>query len=252
MLYVGSGRSDHTEIQAPAGLDESSCQRSPKQLGSEGIMTEHARNTEKYLSPEHYIFDGVIGADELLWIYHELLSTSSWTLTRLSKGGKGSSLPFFSFPGLHIETDGHIHIDFLSGYFRSIVFRIRALATKNNGLILPPNIQRIHVGAKSSLSKTEFHTDTKDESAWTILGFLNPVWNARDGGEFFLEDHKVEYKAGRFVVFPSCTLHDGGYVRNEKLNYWRVAVNIILDNGEQPLDGVDAHSIAKDSVRHQR
>ena len=28
-------------------------------------------------------------------------------------------------------------------------------------------------------------------------------------------------------------LHDGGYVKNEKLNYWRVAVNIILDNGER-------------------
>jgi hypothetical protein len=197
-------------------------------------MTDQARSTEKHLSPEHYIFDDVIGADELLWIYHELLSTSRWTLTRSSRAGKGFGVPFFSFPGLHIETAGNIHIDFLSGYFRSIVFRIRALATKNNNLILPPNIQRIHVGAKSSLSKTEFHIDSEDETAWTILGFLNPVWNARDGGEFFLENHKVEYKAGRFVVFTSRTLHDGGYVKNEKLNYWRVAVNIILDNGEPP------------------
>jgi len=195
-------------------------------------MTDQARSTEKHLSPEHYIFDGVIGADELLWIYHELLSTSGWTLSRSSKGGKGISLPFFSFPGLHIETAGDIHMDFLSGYFRSIVFRIRALAKENNSLILPPNIQRIHVGAKSSLSKTEFHRDSEDDAAWTILGFLNPVWNAKDGGEFFLEDHKVEYKTGRFVLFPSRTLHDGGYVKNEKLNYWRVAVNIILDNGE--------------------
>jgi hypothetical protein len=197
-------------------------------------MTDQARSTEKQLSPEHYIFDDVIGTDELLWIYHELLSTSRWTLTRSSRAGKGFGVPFFSFPGLHIETAGNIHIDFLSGYFRSIVFRIRALATKNNNLILPPNIQRIHVGAKSSLSKTEFHIDSEDETAWTILGFLNPVWNARDGGEFFLENHKVEYKAGRFVVFTSRTLHDGGYVKNEKLNYWRVAVNIILDNGEPP------------------
>jgi hypothetical protein len=37
-------------------------------------MTDEARITEKPLLPEHYIFDGVIGADELLWIYHELLS----------------------------------------------------------------------------------------------------------------------------------------------------------------------------------
>src|SRR4051812_8581857 len=107
-------------------------------------MTDHARSPEKQLAPEHYLFDGVIGADELLWIYHELLSASSWTLTRSSKRGKGSAVPFFSFPGLHIETAGDVHIDFLSGYFRSIVFRIRELAKKNNGLVLPSNIRRIH------------------------------------------------------------------------------------------------------------
>jgi 2OG-Fe(II) oxygenase superfamily len=196
-------------------------------------MTDEARATEKHLSPEHYIFDGVVGADELLWIYHELLSTSAWMLTRSSTGAKASGLPFISFPGLNIETRGDIHIPFLSGYFRSVIFRVRAIAKKNNNLILPPNIQRIHVGAKSSFSKTEFHVDSNEENVWTILGFLNPVWNAPDGGEFFLEHHKVEYKAGRFVVFPSNTLHDGGHVRNEKLNYWRVAVSILLDNGDK-------------------
>jgi hypothetical protein len=196
--------------------------------------TDETITTEKRLAPEHYIFDGVMGTDELLWIYHKLLATSSWTLTRSSAGAKAFALrPFISFPGLDIETRGDIHENFLSGYFRGIVFRIRDLANKQNGLDLPPNIQRIHVGAKSSFSKTEFHVDSKDENVWTILGFLNPVWNASDGGEFFVEQHKVEYKSGRFVVFPSNTPHDGGYVRNEKLNYWRVAVNIILDHEEQ-------------------
>ena len=194
-------------------------------------MTEAAIRTEQDSLPEHYIFDNVIGGEELVWIYNKLLSTNAWNLTRTSNS-KAAGLPSMSFPGLNIETRGYIHTEFLSGYFRSIIFRIKALAKKSNNLILPPNIQRIHVGAKSSFSKTEFHVDSNEGNAWTILGFLNPVWNAGDGGEFFLEDHKVEYKAGRFVVFPSKTLHDGGYVKNEKLNYWRVAVNIILDNGE--------------------
>jgi 2OG-Fe(II) oxygenase superfamily len=201
-------------------------------MAEHGIMTEKA-STEKQVSPEHYIFDSVMAVDELLWIYHELLNTSSWTLTRSSGSAKNAGLPFTSFPGLDIETFGVVHIEFLSGYFRSVVFRIRALAKKNNNAILPPNIQRIHVGAKSSFSKTEFHVDSNEEKVWTILGFLNPVWNVGDGGEFFLKDHKIQYKAGRFVVFPSNTLHDGGYVKNEKLNYWRVAVNIILDNVER-------------------
>lgn len=201
-------------------------------------MTD-STSPENHLAPEHYIFDGVLGTDELLWIYHELLATSSWTLTRTSKGAKVVGLPFISFPGLNIETRGAIHVEFLSGYFRSVVFRIRELANKTNKLVLPPNIQRIHVGAKSSLSKTDFHVDSNEEGDWTILGFLNPIWNARDGGEFFLEKYKVEYKAGRFVVFPSNILHDGGYVRNETLNYWRVAVNIILDNGAMENTPVD-------------
>lgn len=191
--------------------------------------------------PQHYIFDNVIAHDELLWIYHKLLDTNSWKLTRSSIDAKVSALPFMSYPGLFVETYGDIHSEFFSGYFRSVVFRIRELARKNNGVILPPDIQRIHVGAKSSLSKTEFHIDSNDGNAWTILGFMNPVWNASDGGEFFLEDHKVQYKAGRFVVFPSNTLHDGGYVRNEKLNYWRVSVNIILDNGGTFTDRVKSH-----------
>jgi hypothetical protein len=191
---------------------------------------EHDVMTNSAKSPEHYIFDGVIGIDELLWIYQELLSTESWSLTRSSRPVTAGLRPFMSFPGLEIETRGHIHLGLLSGYFRGVIFRIRELAMRNNGVILPPNIQRIHVGAKSSFSKTEFHVDSDKEDVWTILGFLNPVWDAKDGGEFFLKGHKIEYKAGRFVVFPSNTLHDGGYVKNEKLNYWRVAVNIILDN----------------------
>jgi hypothetical protein len=42
----------------------------------------------------------------------------------------------------------------------------------------------------------------------------------------------IEYKAGRFVIFPSNRLHDGGFVRNEKLRYWRVSLNIILEEHE--------------------
>lgn len=194
-------------------------------------MTDTAIRTEQRPLPQHYIFDNVIGGEELIWIYNTLLSTNLWNLSRTSSP-KAAGLPSMSFPGLNIETRGYIHTEFLSGYFKSIVFRVRELCKKNNNLVLPPVIQRIHVGAKSSFSKTEFHVDSNDENTWTILGFLNPVWKTKDGGEFFLEDHKVEYKAGRFVVFPSKTLHDGGYVKNEKLNYWRIAVNIILDHGE--------------------
>jgi len=209
-------------------------------------MSDSARTVEKSSTPEHYVFDGVITVNELLWIYHKLLSTNSWTLLRASKLPAAASFrPFMNYPGLVIENDGRIYLEFLSGYFRSVVFRVRDLMKKLNGTALPPNIRRIHAGAKSSFSKTEFHVDLKDETAWTILGFVSPVWNAADGGEFFLGDHKIEYKSGRFIVFPSHIRHDGGFVKNEKLNYWRVAINIILDHGgiedaDEPGQGPDS------------
>jgi hypothetical protein len=190
-------------------------------------------------TPEHYVFDGVIGPDELVWIYHKLLSTRSWTLLKSSKPVTAAGfLPFMHYPGLLIERRGEIYSEFLSGYFRGVIFRVRERVKKLDGTTLPPDIRRIHVVAKSSLSKTEFHADMKDQRAWSIVGFLNPVWNAADGGEFFLENHKIEYRSGRFIVFPSHIQHDGGFVKNEKLNYWRVAVNIILHHGD-PGAGLD-------------
>lgn len=184
--------------------------------------------------PEHYIFDDLLGPEELLWIYHELLSRPAWTLSRTSGGAQGALRPFMSFPGLEIETRGKVHSEFLSGYFRSVVFRVRDLARQRHNIKLPAHVRRIHAGAKSSFSKTSFHADMADDRAWTILGFLNPVWNASDGGDFFLKEHRIDYRSGRFVLFRSNTSHDGGYVTNETLNYWRVAVNIILT--DRPAD----------------
>ena len=174
-----------------------------------------------------YILDKVIGTEELLWIYNRLINTPSWTLSR-SSSSKGNLLAFMGFPGLDIETKGEVYDEFLAGYFRSILFRVKNTLKKEYGVNLPLEIKRIHVGAKSSFSKTNFHIDSELKTDWTILGFLNPVWNAEDGGEFFLDNEKITYKGGRFVVFPSFVKHDGGYVINEKLSYWRIAVNIIL------------------------
>lgn len=182
--------------------------------------------------PEHYIFDSVVGGEELLWLYHSLLNTDGWTLSRTSDSLALPNTPFMSFPGLHIEDKGQSRNELFSGYFRSIVFKIRDIAKKQYNIHLPPNIFRIHVGAKSSTSRTNFHVDSPQPEFWTILGFLNPVWNAEDGGEFYLKDHKISYKSGRFIVFRSNIEHDGGYVKNESLNYWRVSVNIILDENK--------------------
>lgn len=185
---------------------------------------------------KRYILDGVISGEELLWIYHRLLETPLWSLSRTSIPSTGPGrniIPFMGFPGLNIESRGEVCDEFLSGYFRSLIFRVKYQLKKDYSAQLPSKVKRIHVGGKSSFSRTEFHSDSEDENDWTILGFLNPVWNDKDGGEFYLDKEKIEYKAGRFVVFPSHVRHDGGYVVNESLSYWRVAANIILTKPEK-------------------
>ena len=117
---------------------------------------------------------------------------------------------------------------YISGWFKALVFRISYLLKKEYNFKLPTHIKRIHVGAKSSLSKTDTHIDSENPDDWTILGFLNPIWNNKDGGEFNLNRKIIRYTSGRFIIFPSFIPHDGGYIKNEKLNYWRISSNIIL------------------------
>ena len=177
---------------------------------------------------KYFIHDDIFSQKELLWIYHTLITRSGWTLSRSSTSQSIASNPFNSFPGLIVEQNGEIVDEYLSGYFKSVVFRIQKNTKKKFLIDLPDKVIRINIGAKSSLSKTKFHNDSVHDDYWTILGFLNPVWNSKDGGNFYIEDEKIDYLPGRFIVFKSNLQHNGGYVENENLNYWRISLNIIM------------------------
>lgn len=170
----------------------------------------------------------MLDAQEALTLYHGLLETPSWTLCRTSTG-QGAAGQFGSFPGMTVEHQGNVLESFYSGYFRSLLFRVRRMARKEAGLELPGEILRIHLGAKKADSITKSHTDLRSPTAWTVLGFLNPVWNPADGGELMIEDQKIECKMGRFVLFRSNLEHNGGFVKNPELNHWRISLNMILD-----------------------
>ena len=177
-----------------------------------------------------FIHDDILSQKELLWIYHKLINSSSWHLSRTSSNKSLEANSFNSFPGMIIEQNDEIIEEYLSGYFKSIIFRIQRITKKKHSVDLPDKVIRVNLGAKSSLSKTNFHRDHQNEDHWTILGFLNPVWNSNNGGQFFIEDEKIDYLPGRFIVFKSNLEHNGGYVNNENLNYWRITLNIILGN----------------------
>ena len=178
----------------------------------------------------YFIIDNLLTSEELFWLYHKILDTPNWYLTRSSKKEGIGMLAFKGFPGLTIQDREIIEVEFLAGYFQSLIFRIRKNIYKEHDFKLPNIIKRIHIGAKSSNSKTYDHIDSKNPSDWTILGFLNPIWNQEDGGELILNDKKLKYKPGRFVVFQSIMKHNGGFIKNEELNYWRITSNIILSD----------------------
>lgn len=180
------------------------------------------------MEKQYFVLDDVLSIEECLYLYHELQNAPVWSLARTSKQIDKHKKQFSSFPGFIVEDNGVVENEFFSGYFRAISFRIRQLILKKHNVRLPVNVQRIHLGAKNSESHTDFHIDSDNGSAWTILGFLNPVWNRKDGGQFYLDDIEIEYKTARFIIFKSNTNHNGGFIVNDQLKNWRISLNVIL------------------------
>ena len=177
---------------------------------------------------KYYILDNIIDKTETFKIYNNLISTPSWTLNRLTDDTNDLESSINCFPGMVVEDKGQSYNTYLSGYFQFLTTIIKNEFKKQYNFDLPENILRIHLGAKNHKSETLFHADMEDSRAWTILGFLTPVWKAEYGGNINLQGEEIEYIPGRFVVFKSYVLHNGGYVNTNNLDYWRISLNIIL------------------------
>ena len=173
-----------------------------------------------------YIYDDLISNLELLWIYDTILNCEGWKIN--CHPGNGINAAFSTHPVLLIQNEKEVKSLFWAGYFQKIIFTIKDLLKKKENLILPNKIKRIHVIAKSSFSDSALHLDSKNENSYSIVGFLNPIWNKTNGGEFLLEKEIIQNKPGRFVIFKSNTFHDGMPITKKDLRYWRLVVNIIL------------------------
>ena len=173
-----------------------------------------------------YIYDELISNLELLWIYDTILNSEGWKIN--CHPGRNTTAAFSTHPVLVIQKEKEIINLFWAGYFQKLIFTIKDIIKKEDNLIIPNKIKRIHVIAKSSFSDSALHIDSNDENAYSIVGFLNPIWNNSDGGGFLLEDEIIQNKPGRFVIFKSNMIHDGIPISKKDLRYWRLLVNIIL------------------------
>jgi|TARA_A100000172_G_scaffold14043_1_gene7372 hypothetical protein len=177
---------------------------------------------------KYYILDNVIDRTENFKIYNNLVNTPMWSLNRCSSDTNNLESSINNFPGMIVEQDSQSFNPYLSGYFQSLTSIVKNVFQNQYNFNLPNNISRIHLGAKNDKSETLFHPDVEDSLSWTILGFLTPVWKAEYGGHINIEGEEIEYIPGRFIIFKSNILHNGGFVNNNNLDYWRISLNIIL------------------------
>ena len=169
-----------------------------------------------------YIIDNVIDKKDLENLYIRLIQSSAWTLDRTSNPRKQTS---HHFPGLVVRTEQGVLNSYWDGYFVSVYERLNQLFQQKNKFSLPRNIFRIHLGAKTLNSETDFHLD-EHFFGYSIVGFLTPKWNKKWGGELYVEDKKIDYVPGRFVVFKTDCRHNGEAPK-ETIPYWRISINYV-------------------------
>lgn len=175
-----------------------------------------------------YVVDNLISLNEILWLYHKLISSDGWNLSRRSHDEGIIMNQFGSFPGLKVLDENIIYNHFFSGYFYSVFFRLKSAIFDTHNLKLPNKIKRIFVAAKNSSTSTSLHKDSNNKGDFSVVGCLNPRWNNNDGGELFIHENKIDFKTGRFIIFPSDLMHNGGEKISQEISYWRLSVNFIL------------------------
>ena len=167
--------------------------------------------------------DNILLKKELFKLYKGLIETNGWNLTRAS-----SEESFGMFPGFIIKDNyNEVGNDYWNGYFTSLYERIKINFQEKYKYELPNNIFRIHLGAKNETSVTEFHSDSKNNSDISILGFLTPVWSSDWGGDLQIEENKINFEPGKFLIFNSDKIHNG-VGPNKKIPYWRISINYIV------------------------
>ena len=170
-----------------------------------------------------YIVDDIISKKSLECLYKNLTVNPVWDISRSSLGNSSGQ-----FPGFTVKDNNNILNSGWTGYFNALYENINHNFFKKYNFTLPENIQRIHLGAKNNSSFTEFHCDTNDVNAFTIVGFLTPEWSEEWGGGLLVEDKKFEFIPGRFIIFKSNLRHNG-LGPNKTVPYWRITLNYVVN-----------------------
>jgi hypothetical protein len=168
--------------------------------------------------------DNVLLKKELFKLHKGLIESNGWNLSRTSSGGDLGMFPGFLVRDNYDGVTNH----YWNGYFTSLYERIKINFFEKYKYELPNNILRIHLGAKNETSFTEFHCDKTDKDCISVLGFLTPVWSKDWGGALQIEENKIDFEPGKFLIFDSNKIHNG-FGPNKKIPYWRISINYIIE-----------------------
>ena len=170
--------------------------------------------------------DNIILKRDLFDLCSGLIQANSWNLSRSSTHG----VSIGTFPGFVVR-DNYTNVSnhYWNGYFTSLYEKINMKFYEKYNYELPSIIQRIHLGAKNETSITSFHDDTNDNGAISVLGFITPQWSQDWGGDLQIEENKINFEPGKFVIFDSNQIHNGTGP-SKKIPYWRISINYIIKN----------------------
>ena len=174
------------------------------------------------MEKKYYLLDNVITKNDLFNLYNELINSPVWHISRCTHDSKVGM-----WPGFIVKGKDEVRNHFWYGRFIGLLENIKNVFEKEHNFSLPPNIYRVHLGAKNTTSNTDFHTDVVEPYTYTFVGFITPEWSSEWGGELNIEGEIIDFKPGRFVIFKSELRHDGSKIKKE-INHWKISLNYVL------------------------
>ena len=130
-------------------------------------------------------------------------------------------------PTCRVSFEETIYHPYWFGYFSGLVSAVNSDLRKNKNFDLGNyQIKSIMLNAQQKSSKFHFHDHRQFK--YSLVGFLTPEWDKDWGGSLQIEDTKIQFTPGNFVLFSGSDLHDAMPVKID-LPFWRISVGIFLD-----------------------
>ena len=169
-----------------------------------------------------YEIENVLNGFEVKNAYKQLLS-NNWSIHQAYGNETFSNM----YPMFRVSFEDSVYQPYWFGYFSGIVSSINSHLRKEKNFDLGSySIKSIILNAQQNSGKFHFHDHRKFKHV--IVGFLTPDWEDSWGGELQIEDKKIKFKPGNFVLFSGNHLHDAMPVK-VNLPYWRISVGIFLN-----------------------